>query len=312
MTTLQGPPREALWGAPCRAPSVSARAETALALAHHRLAEGLYDPTTWGLYEARPERLTFDLGMTNVRAPEWAGEDLRGKRLLILLEQGLGDEIQFARFAPWLQERTGAVVTLVCSNPLKKLFQGLSVTVRGEDEFLFDAYTQRSTDAWVLTMSIPARAGVTLANLPAAPYLSAPSLAPPLGKSVGVVTHGNPRHGNDQHRSLPAWAADDLRALPGAMSLHPEDTGARDFADTASIIASLDLVVTVDTAVAHLAGAMGKPVWVLLPAHRTDWRWMKGRATSPWYPTARLYRQKVARDWLPVIETIRRDLAART
>ncbi|MBL8556316.1 MAG: hypothetical protein JNL41_18725, partial [Phenylobacterium sp.] len=144
------------------------------------------------------------------------------------------------------------------------------------------------------------------ATLPSAPYLRAATR--PAGGRIGVATRGNPGHSNDAHRSLPADVAAELLALPGAMSLEPEATGAKDFAETAAIVAGLDLVIAVDTAVAHLAGALGRPAWILLPRIFTDWRWMEGRADSPWYPTARLFRQASPGDWSAVLAEVRRTL----
>jgi ADP-heptose:LPS heptosyltransferase len=119
---------------------------------------------------------------------------------------------------------------------------------------------------------------------------------------------GSPTHSNDRNRSLPPKAAAQLASL--GRSLAPEDTGAGDFRDTAGIVAGLDLVISVDTAVVHLAGAMGKPVWVLLPSVETDWRWGRSGRDSPWYPSARLYRQAKPGDWAPVLRKVAADLAA--
>ena len=143
--------------------------------------------------------------------------------------------------------------------------------------------------------------------LPNAPYLSAAPVRAP-GR-IGVMTTGNPNHTNDANRSLPPALAQRLLRLPGATSLALADTGASDFADTAAIIAGLDLVITVDTAVAHLAGALGRPVWILIPSIMTDWRWMEGRTDSPWYPSATLYRQSNAGDWAPEIARIETAVA---
>ncbi len=121
---------------------------------------------------------------------------------------------------------------------------------------------------------------------------------------------GNPGHRNDANRSLKPDQAADLLSLPGAISLRPEDTGAADFAETADIVAGLDLVISVDTAVAHLAGAMGKPVWILLPATGTDWRWLRDRTDSPWYPSAKLYRQSRGEGWDGVISRVLLDASA--
>ena len=144
-------------------------------------------------------------------------------------------------------------------------------------------------------------------DIPGKPYLRSAAAEPSL--RVGVVTRGNPTHGNDPERSLPTHLAEELLGLPGLRSLAPEDTGAADFSDTAALIAGLDLVISVDTSVAHLAGAMGKPVWILLPAVGTDWRWQAKRSDSPWYPTATLFRQPERGDWTSVLAEIKRRLS---
>ncbi|MBS0331803.1 MAG: hypothetical protein JSS35_03470, partial [Proteobacteria bacterium] len=155
-------------------------------------------------------------------------------------------------------------------------------------------------------------AGLSLEQIPKAPYLRPPAGAPAEGGGVGVLTRGRPEHPNDANRSLGPEAAARLLALPGARSLHPDDTGAADFADTAALIAPLDLVISVDTAVAHLAAAMGKPTWILLPAFMNDWRWMEARSDSPWYPTARLFRQPAMDSgWSPVLDDVEAAFAAR-
>ena len=268
-----------------------------LALGHYRHGGALSD--------ARYEIPELGLRKPPFSYPEWQGEDPAGRGILLFPEQGLGDQIQYARFAPWLAAR-GADVTLLCHPALQRLLaQSLGVRVlaaRGQVEF-------PDPDAWVMMGSVTGRGGFTPETLPNAPYLRAAETTPPAGGRIGVATRGNPSHPNDAHRSLPADAAAQLLSLPGAISLHPEDTGAADFADTAQIVAGLDLVVSVDTSVAHLAGAMGKPVWILLPRLMADWRWMQGRADSPWYPSARLFRQSAAGDWASVIEDVLRELA---
>ena len=270
------------------------------------LASGRYTPEAWRALDGRHSKQSLPVPTPAgaVTTPEWRGEDLRGRHLQIWPEQGLGDEIQFARFAPWLAA-SGARVTLICRSPLASLFESMGVEVCSLDHVI--AAGAPAADFWVMIWGIPARAGVTLENLPSAPYLTTKTTRSVAGR-VGVVTRGSPTHPNDARRSLPAELASELLMLPGAVSLHPEDTGARDFLETAEIVAGLDLVITVDTSVAHLAGAMGKPVWIMLPAIETDWRWMRERTDSPWYPSATLYRQAEAGDWRSVIERVKADL----
>ncbi|MFC3067603.1 tetratricopeptide repeat protein [Phenylobacterium soli] len=277
-------------------------AKVRLGLGQLLLGLGRY-PEGWPLYEARkdiPSQNAPRLDLPN----EWRGETVAGKRLLIWPEQGFGDQIQFARFAPVLQAM-GAEVTLVAPPELAAVFASLGVTVVEQAERL----RLETPDHWTLPLSIPGRLGVTLETVPATPYLSAPADRrakwagyAPQG-AVGVVWRGRPTHGNDAHRSLPSLAAFEPLADAGATLLDlTEPRG--DFADTAAILDQLDLVVTVDTAIAHLAGAMGKLCWVLLPWFRTDWRWLEDRADSPWYPSLRLFRQPGPGAWDPVLQEV--------
>jgi len=263
-------------------------------LSQGRYAEG------WPHYDARHEIPELGLVKPRLPFPEWRGEDPAGRRLLIFPEQGLGDQIQFARFAPWLAGH-GADVTLMCHPALARLF-GQSFDVRviaasGAVDF-------PDPDYWVMSGSVAGRSGLRPDELPNAPYLRTDPPAGGGAGGIGLATHGNPAHANDANRSLAPALAERLFALPGAISLHPEDTGATDFAQTAAIVDGLDLVISVDTSVAHLAAAMGKPTWVLLPKLMTDWRWMEGREDSPWYPTAKLFRQANPGDWGPAIDAI--------
>jgi len=251
----------------------------------------------WPAYEAR-----IGLALTNIQRPplpfpEWRGEDLAGKRLLVWPEQGLGDKIMFARFIPRIA--AGEIVVL-CEPALERLFRAnlpaRVIAATGRTEF-------PDPDAWVLYGSIPGKLGAEA--IPSEPYLRAapqPRLAK--GARVGVCTRGAPIHPNDLNRSLPPDQAARLLALPKAISLHVDDTRARDMAETAGLIAALDLVITVDTAVAHLAGALGKPVWILLPHLGRDWRWGAEGESSAWYPSARLFRQGPSEPWSAVLDRV--------
>ena len=260
----------------------------------------------WAFYDARGE-LPERRGARPAGVPEWRGEDLAGKSILIVREQGFGDEIQFARFAPMLK-RMGASVLLLCAPPLERLFRrSLDVAVQGAE----GRTPVPATDYWIEGGSIARWLRIDLATIPATPYLVAPEPRPRTGKAlrVGLVTKGRPTHHNDAARSMPEAAAAALRRLPAeVVGLTPEELAVRDFADTADVIASLDLVITVDTAVAHLAGAMGAPCWVMLPFANTDWRWLRERTDSPWYPSIRLYRQPAHGDWTSVTDAVARDL----
>jgi hypothetical protein len=259
-----------------------------------RYAEG------WPLMEARRQVPALKIVQPTVGCPEWRGEDLAGKRLLVYPEQGFGDHIQYFRLLLKLAE-CGVQVTLVCPVPLVRLFEGRGVAIV--------AWTTGCRipdgDYWTLISSVGLHIGLTLDNIPTEPYLAVAGSAT---GGVGVVVKGSPTHLNDRNRSLPPKAAAQLAGL--GRSLAPEDTGAGDFRDTAEIVAGLDVVISVDTAVVHLAGAMGKPVWVLLPSVETDWRWLRSGRDSPWYPSARLYRQARPGDWAPVLREVAADLAA--
>jgi hypothetical protein len=272
-----------------------------LDLAHLYLGRGNF-ARGWLLFEARRA-----LGVQHVDTPalpnEWQGEPLTGASVLVWPEQGFGDQIQFARFVPELTAR-GADVTLVAPTELVALFAGLGVRVVERAA----GAEMPAPDYWTCLLSLPNYLGVRLETLSGRPYLSAPpdrrarwaGFAPQGG--VGVVWAAQPMP--NPQRSMPSRALLQPLADAGArlIDLHPPP-GA-DFADTAAIIEQLDLVVTVDTAVAHVAGALGKPCWVLLPWLNADWKWMQGRAGSPWYDSVRLFRQPAHGDWESVVREV--------
>ena len=285
-------------------------------------------------YEWRRKDGPIGKGQRQYPQAEWLGEDLAGKTLLLHPEQGLGDVVHFGRFAPIL-ERRGARVILETPAALKALMQ----TLPGNAVVVASGETPPSFDRHAPLMSVAHRLGTTLETIPAeVPYLFADDakrarwrakLAPLQGKRVGVCWSGHSIHRNDHARSIPLATFAPLLDVPGLsyVSLQREvrDTDApllrtktnvadwmsevADFADTAALIAELDLVVTVDTSVAHVAGALGRPVWILITSS-PDWRWLLHRADSPWYPTARLFRQPTIADWPAVITDVRRALTA--
>ena len=276
--------------------------------------------------------------------PRWQGEPLTGKSLVIGFEAGHGDMIQFARYAAVLKAKGAEHITLLCHPALKALFS----TVIGVDTVLaFNEDVPRSGwDFWTPPLSIPRHCHTRVDNIPTAiPYLYAEpnkrakwehQLAHPLSLQtshgnpslkVGLVWRGNPQFENDSDRSIRDTSLlQPLLELPGVQcfSLQPGIDEAADpslqsvihlgkhildFTDTAAILVNLDLLISVDTAAAHLAGALGIPCWVLLPDYLTDWRWMKDRADSPWYPrTMRLFRQPEAGDWESVISVVVKSL----
>lgn len=251
--------------------------------------------------------------------PLWDGEDLAGKTILLHAEQGFGDTIQFIRYAPLVAAKNGRVA-VECQEALLRLLQ----TAPAIDQLIPTGAQLPDFDLHLPLLSLPDRLGTTIDTIPAPiPYLAPPSAthlkldAPSNRLKVGIVWAGSPDHDNDRHRSCPFTHFQQLLGLPDvqfyslqkgsrAEDLQPTNRvivlgdELRDFVDTAAAIVQLDLVITVDTSVAHLAGALGRSVWVLL-SFAPDWRWLLGQANSPWYPTMRLFRQPKPGDWAGVI-----------
>ncbi len=256
----------------------------------------------------------------NIAAPEWTGEPLEGKTILIWTEQGFGDTLQFIRYAPMLKERGAGRVILLAQPALARLLAG----TKGVDSIVSEGAPQPLFDCHAPLLCLPRLFGTDLQTIPAeCPYLKVPggpgaSLRRPEGVklTVGICWAGKPTHKNDRNRSAgidhfltlmddPQITFYSLQKGPSAADLLTSGAGALvedlsskidDFADTARFMRQLDLVISVDTAVAHLAGALGIPVWLAIPA-TIDWRWMRGRTDSPWYPSMRLFRQPRSGDW---------------
>jgi tetratricopeptide (TPR) repeat protein len=300
---------------------------------HCLLALGQFD-AGWRLFEWR-KRLGGFGGQPAFRQPVWLGQDgLVGKTLFIHWEQGFGDTLQFCRYAGLARAR-GARVVVSVQDPLRR-----GVASLGRDiEVIGSGAVPAEFDWHCPMMSLPLAFGTTLETIPRmTPYLAADAaavaawrgrLAGLCGLRVGICWAGNSRpdqpaaHAIDQRRSIglarlapladvagvhlvslqKGEAAGEAAGVPTGLALHDWTEGLRDFEDTAALIEALDLVITVDTAVAHLAGALGKRVWVL---NRFDacWRWLVGRDDSPWYPTARLFRQAAPGEWDSVIAAV--------
>jgi len=236
----------------------------------------------------------------------WTGEKLAGKRLLIFPEQGLGDQIMMARFAPRLRA-AGADVTLLCHPALTEIFATLGVRVVAAE----GAARFPKPDYWTTVMDLPGLMGLEGDAVSCPPYLAAAAAAvAPLGEGlhIGVVANGNPAHPNDRQRSLFGQDAARLNALPGVIHSLAQQDG-RSLADVAALIAGLDLVISVDSAMAHLAGALGRPVWILVPALKTDWRWGgRGSQTTPWYGSVRLFWSAPDGAWTDTIQRVTQAL----
>jgi tetratricopeptide (TPR) repeat protein len=265
--------------------------------------------------------------------PTWNGSSLQGRTILLHTEQGIGDTLQFVRYAPLVKRRGGKVV-LECQTELVRLLR----TCEGVDHVIARGTALPEFDVHAPIMSLPRIFDTTIENLPAqVPYLAAnaerklelrSALKVSSELNVGIVWRGNPAHQNDRFRSLTLAQMLPLAQLPG-VSLYSLQKGAgreqfaasttpsnivdladclSDFYDTAAVVANLDLVIGCDTSVIHLAGALAVPAWVLLSA-AADWRWLQTRTDSPWYPSVKLFRQQRLGSWDDVVQAAAQSLA---
>jgi len=286
----------------------------------------------WVLHESRWAKPSFQPIVRHFQQPIWDGSfSIAGKTLLLHAEQGLGDTLQFVRYVELVQA-LGSRIVLEVQAPLVPLLDGqLGVDVlvkQGDPLPPFDCHCP--------LMSLPLAFQTTLTTIPSAvPYIEpssekerfwAEKLGPTSGLRVGLVWSGDPRHQNDKHRSIAL--AELMAALPLGLkyfSLQSEIRDSdrqtldncdrlvhfgpelKDFSDTAALCAQMDVVICVDTSVAHLSGALGKPTFLLLP-YNPDWRWLLERIDSPWYPTMHLYRQTQLGSWQSALENVSADL----
>jgi tetratricopeptide (TPR) repeat protein len=309
------------------------RGEAALGKALALLVAGDY-ARGWPAYECRysPRFQKPRVARPAFAFPMWQGEPLAGKRILLLGEQGYGDQIQFIRYADLLA-RQGATVDVAVEAPLRRLFASAPGVAAVRDPAAGGA---SGHDYWSLLLSLPLRFGTTLDSVPAPiPYLRAPDAERrKWAERLRCLPAGKPRVGLAWTTGVASreilhgrsMGLEPLRPLAAAGNVEfvgvqfgeSGDAGfpmlrlggeVGDFADQAGLLANLDLLVTVDTAVGHLAGALGLPAWILMPAI-PDWRWMRDREDSPWYPGMRLLRQSTLGDWRPVVDRVVRDLRA--
>ncbi|MBV9247665.1 MAG: glycosyltransferase family protein [Acetobacteraceae bacterium] len=310
-------------------------ADAHLALAQNLLASGEF-AAGWLEYEWRNQTEAGKNTMPALTSAQWNGMRIPHGRLLLIGDQGYGDSIQFARFIPMAAERCQEVV-LGCSAEMGPLLRGMP----GAAQFCHRWNDVPAHAAHCRLSSLPGLFGITLHNIPAqTPYMRADlarvaawrqrfAAQLPFGaKRIGLAWTGRPTHPNDRRRSLPLARllpltqhpnavfvslqkpipeADKevLTQFPGMADLAPALT---DFGETAAVIENLDLIITIDTAIGHLAGALAKPVWIMLPK-AADWRWLLERSDSPWYPTARLFRQRRPGAWDQVVLEVMNALA---
>ncbi len=303
-----------------------------LAKAHYNLGIALLTrgdlQLGWEEYEWRWKCEGVPLLLRNYSQPQWDGGPLEGRTILLHAEQGIGDAIKFVRYVPLVAQRGGRII-IVCFAELERLFRAM----HGGWQVLVPAPGQPlpAFDLHAPLLSLPRVLATTLSNIPrVVPYLQADAeevkkwqrrlAGYPPSLNVGLVWAGRPTQRNDRNRSVKlarlaplgrvagvrffslqkGEAAAEAKAPPPGMELVDWTQELKDFADTAALIANLDLVISVDTAVAHLTGAMGKPIWTLL-SFVPGWHWLLEREDSPWYPSMRLFRQPSRGDWDTVI-----------
>jgi tetratricopeptide (TPR) repeat protein len=303
----------------------------------------------WPAYEARWRFREVHRSPRVFRQPRWQGEPLEGRRVLVHAEQGLGDTIQFCRYAALVAARGGAVILQVQA-PVERLMASLPAVRAGQVEIALLGAKPPQFDLECPLLSLPAVFDTRVETVPwPGAYLDAdPQLAiekraqTPNARPnrhfnfdsvlrplrVGIAWAGNPRYKADCQRSMEVktllpllrnsginWislqkgeAAEQLSGLAGSVFVWDGSSADKDLAETAAMVATLDLVISTDTCIAHLAGAMGKTIWILLP-YLSDWRWMQEIETTPWYPTARLFRQQSPGDWAGVLECVTGELS---
>nr|WP_283949689.1 tetratricopeptide repeat protein [Limobrevibacterium gyesilva] len=307
--------------------------------AHMKLAQALLLKGDlgpgWDEYEWRYQIPGAQPLMPKTDKPQWNGGPLQGQRLLLVGDQGFGDVVMFARYIPWVLARCPDV-SVACSGEMRpilaRMFPGLHLFNRWDEAPPFAAFCPFS--------GLPRLAGTRLDTIPAEiPYLRADpdrvrawrqrldGLVPPGLRRVGIAWAGRPTHSNDHNRSIsldtlaPIAALDGIALVSlqkgpavaqiaqyqGRAPLVDLDKQLQDFEDTAAILDGLDLLVCVDTAVGHFAGAMGKPAWMMLP-YAPDWRWLLNREDSPWYPSLRLFRHPQPRRWDLLVQQVAAEL----
>jgi hypothetical protein len=293
----------------------------------------------WAGYEARWHFREVHRQPRQFTQPRWRGEQLEGERVLLHAEQGLGDTIQFCRYAALVAAR-GGVPILQVQPAAERLMRSLAVVRAGLAESAAMDADLPQFDLECPLLSLPTVFRTTVETVPwegaylgANAELAAERHAQFSGAGdslrIGLAWAGNPRYKADRARSMQlatllpllraadaTWislqkgdAAEQLAGLPGDICVCDGSSHDDDLAETAALVAGLDLVITTDTCIAHLAGAMQKPVWILLP-HLADWRWMQQTHTTPWYPSAQLFRQKSPGDWAGVIDRVSQVLQA--